>query len=313
MNGIETFELIKLNVYEIDHRKDTRMQRDLFVHSSFDMKWARLATRMYLFKLHLSLIDFSINHHPSLRKKMRLRASSKDPKDEEKLPSTRKKQGSDVPIRQLTVVVSRLQTAHSNMITPVSSADNPTPLSSLLKNKQVCKWFEIQEYEADMIRIAKERLGKMGVSDDGKRKYILDISSLDQSFVKQQEVIHELIQTERDYLSDLKMVSNLFISKMHDKAILPVSDIQTVFSNWTALIPIHEAFLSFLEQRKRNGLGFVKNISGVVCDLGLMLGSAYETYCVNHPGAMAFLEGSEKNEKLHVYLQVRDLTAYILV
>jgi hypothetical protein len=233
---------------------------------------------------------------------MRQRSASKDPKDEPPSRSSRRKQGSDIPSRQLTVVVSKIQPL--DLSATISADSSSSPQVSLLKSKQLHRWYELQEHEVDMLRIAKEYPGKIGVSDDGKRKFTLDITSLDPELIKRQEILHELIQTERDYLNDLKMVANLFISKMGEKGILSAIDLQKVFANWMSLIPIHEAFLTSLERRKRNGMGFVKNVSGVVCDLGLMLGLAYETYCVNHPTAMAFLETTERNEKLHVYLQV---------
>ena len=60
---------------------------------------------------------------------------------------------------------------------------------------------------------------------------------------RRQEIIFELLQTERDYVRDLDIIIELFLNGLRDSKILSAKDITTMFSNIESLLPINQVRL----------------------------------------------------------------------
>ena len=76
-----------------------------------------------------------------------------------------------------------------------------------IKIKQ--KWNILEEQDADLTRVAKSQKGRLEATDDGKRRFVLDLKDLPSETIKRQEILYELITTERDYLTDLERVTEV--------------------------------------------------------------------------------------------------------
>ncbi|XP_057302148.1 rho guanine nucleotide exchange factor 12-like isoform X2 [Hydractinia symbiolongicarpus] len=67
--------------------------------------------------------------------------------------------------------------------------------------------------------------------------------------VKRQEVIHELIHTERTHVRNLKVLDKVFYRPLINKNILPIHQIKLIFPNLEELIDIHESLLKAMKKR----------------------------------------------------------------
>jgi len=62
-------------------------------------------------------------------------------------------------------------------------------------------------------------------------------------------VVKEFIETERDYINDVEVLTNVFIFPLKATQMLPKTDIEVLFSNIEDVVPIHVSFLKQLEQK----------------------------------------------------------------
>jgi len=99
-----------------------------------------------------------------------------------------------------------------------------------------------------------------------------------------QEVIFEILKTEKDYIRDLEIIIDVFLRPLRESAILSPKDITVMFSNVEQLLIINQNFLEQLEKRREK--------SPVLLEIGdLLLVTAdvlgkYTMYCSNHPFAV---------------------------
>jgi hypothetical protein len=70
-------------------------------------------------------------------------------------------------------------------------------------------WYTFEECDVDITQVSKLKPGKIESSDNGKRRFMLDTSSLSVEYIKKQEIIHELVLTEQAYLQDLHMIQEV--------------------------------------------------------------------------------------------------------
>jgi len=64
-----------------------------------------------------------------------------------------------------------------------------------------------------------------------------------------QEVIYEIIETEKDYVRDLEIMIDLFVKPLKDKNILEAQDISKVFNNIEVIVNVNRTMLNDLEDR----------------------------------------------------------------
>lgn len=115
------------------------------------------------------------------------------------------------------------------------------------------------------------------------------LQGLSQEEKLRQMAIFELINTERDYVRDLQTICNLYETPLLEKKLLGQKNSETVFSNVSMLLKIHEGLLKQLEKRRKEqgpiilNLGdmFIKSADAFV---------AYHVYCSNHSASLVKLE-----------------------
>ncbi|XP_027034400.2 rho guanine nucleotide exchange factor 12 isoform X3 [Tachysurus fulvidraco] len=121
--------------------------------------------------------------------------------------------------------------------------------------------------------------------------------------IKRQEVINELVYTERAHLRMLKVLDNVFYQRMTREAILPPADIKNIFTNLDEIVQLH---VSITEQmtavRKKNETAVVDLIGD---DLLSWFSGAEEekikravgTFCSNQPFALELIKSRQKKDQ----------------
>lgn len=69
------------------------------------------------------------------------------------------------------------------------------------------------------------------------------LGALSEKEKKRQEVIFELIQTEKDFVRDLHIIITIFLQPLRKKKILPPKDLTVLFSNVEQLVPVNTVSL----------------------------------------------------------------------
>ncbi|EFA81156.1 calmodulin-binding protein [Heterostelium album PN500] len=116
------------------------------------------------------------------------------------------------------------------------------------------------------------------------------------------KIIEEIIETEKDYVRDLQIVLDVFLTPIRDKSMLQLKDINTLFSNLEILLSINKTMLEELEKddepshyRTKVGQAFEKMSHYL---------KMYNAYCSNQQAALKILEDEqEKNEAFKNFLE----------
>eukprot|EP00026_Physarum_polycephalum_P000840 Phypoly_transcript_00841.p1 GENE.Phypoly_transcript_00841~~Phypoly_transcript_00841.p1 ORF type:complete len:1276 (+),score=329.63 Phypoly_transcript_00841:96-3923(+) len=77
---------------------------------------------------------------------------------------------------------------------------------------------------------------------------------------KRPKVYAELINTERQYVQDMKMTQEVFLDPVRENGLLNKDEVASLFSNLSALIPLNEDLLKKLEDNAEVGAAFMEMI-----------------------------------------------------
>ncbi|XP_067203804.1 rho guanine nucleotide exchange factor 11 isoform X3 [Linepithema humile] len=133
------------------------------------------------------------------------------------------------------------------------------------------------------------------------------LAQLSNSEKKRQEVINELFHTERSHVRALKVLSHVFHKPLLDSQVLPLDQIQLLFSNLDEMLMIHSRFNQSMKRKKKE--------NPCVGDVGELLlemfdgeaGEAFERaasiYCAKQQVALdALRDRRRKDSKLNAFL-----------
>ncbi|KAJ3342836.1 cytochrome c oxidase subunit 1 [Gonapodya sp. JEL0774] len=126
----------------------------------------------------------------------------------------------------------------------------------------------------------------------------LNLSQVEQ---KRQEVIHELVRTERDYIRDLGIIIEWFINPMRRGKFVRPKDVAYVFSNLEQLLPVNSELLRLLEERQMRS-AVVHDIGDIFLRMSDYL-KIYNIYCSNHPYAIVKLKQLSTQKQLAKFLE----------
>lgn len=101
---------------------------------------------------------------------------------------------------------------------------------------------------------------------------------------RRQEVIFELLQTERDYVRDLELIINLYLNPMRKKKIVSPKDLAVLFSNIEMLVPVNSLLLKTLSD-SREVYPIIERVGDIFLKVADYL-KMYNMYCGNHPYAL---------------------------
>jgi hypothetical protein len=98
---------------------------------------------------------------------------------------------------------SRMDRKHSKRILSVHVQHNPNAIGGVLSQR---KWWEIRQGEFDFDEAVRMGMGHVEEESDGASKLVLHLDKIHPNECRRQEVIFELLYTEREYIRDLKII-----------------------------------------------------------------------------------------------------------
>ncbi|KAJ3056864.1 Myosin 10A, isoform D [Rhizophlyctis rosea] len=166
------------------------------------------------------------------------------------------------------------------------------------------KWYmvDIEPEDTNLEPTVAGHMEAPSQESGGKPRFIVDVDKLDKGEVKRQEVIYELLITEKEYVRDLNIIINLFMRQMRKKPAVDEHGIKRIFSNIELLVPYNKVLLDDLEQRRRQCWGVIQCI-GDILDRVAQFFKMYTVYCGNQPEAMTYLKSQKTNSELTLCLK----------
>ncbi|NXQ61680.1 ARH38 factor, partial [Anthoscopus minutus] len=116
------------------------------------------------------------------------------------------------------------------------------------------------------------------------------------------KIIAELLQTEKDYISDLDLCIKEVIQPLRNKQIARF-DVDGLFSNIELVHQLSAKLLSLLEEATTDVEPPMQIIGEVFLQIKGPLEDTYKIYCYHHDDAHTMLEYYEKDEELKKHLR----------
>ncbi|XP_066932997.1 rho guanine nucleotide exchange factor 12-like isoform X3 [Clytia hemisphaerica] len=120
------------------------------------------------------------------------------------------------------------------------------------------------------------------------------LSKLKSKELKRQEVIHELIHTERTHVRNLKVLYRIFYKPLLKENIIPPETVKTIFPNLEELIEIHESLLKPMKElvKKSEVIDAVGELMLTRFDgaKGLQVKEACATFCRSLSSSLALIK-----------------------
>ncbi|XP_072764898.1 rho guanine nucleotide exchange factor 12 isoform X1 [Anoplolepis gracilipes] len=133
------------------------------------------------------------------------------------------------------------------------------------------------------------------------------LAQLSNSEKKRQDVINELFHTERSHVRALKVLSHVFHKPLLESQVLPLDQIQLLFSNLDEMLMIHSRFNQSMKRKKKEN-PCVGNVGELLLEMfDGEAGEAFErtasAYCAKQQVALdALRDRRRKDSKLNAFL-----------
>ncbi|KAL0104697.1 hypothetical protein PUN28_016378 [Cardiocondyla obscurior] len=133
------------------------------------------------------------------------------------------------------------------------------------------------------------------------------LTQLSNSEKKRQDVINELFHTERSHVRALKVLSHVFHKPLLESQVLPLDQIQLLFSNLDEMLMIHSRFNQTMKRKKKEN-PCVSDVGEVLLEMfdgeaGEMFEKAASIYCAKQQVALdALRDRRRKDSKLNSFL-----------
>ncbi|KAH8118065.1 hypothetical protein DFH11DRAFT_1808798 [Phellopilus nigrolimitatus] len=107
--------------------------------------------------------------------------------------------------------------------------------------------------------------------------------------VQRQSILFEIFKSERDYVSDLEAVIDVFIEPLRAEKVIGDSEqktdefVQHVFWNLSEVLSFHQRMLGSLFARQRDQHPLVQSVSDTILETALQFQPAYESYIKHYP------------------------------
>eukprot|EP00127_Corallochytrium_limacisporum_P006651 Clim_evm30s232 gene=Clim_evmTU30s232 len=119
---------------------------------------------------------------------------------------------------------------------------------------------------------------------------------LDKRDIKRQEIIFETVQTEQNYVRDLKTLKAVFIDRLQASDVVSRFELDGIFANVLDLLPVHEKMLYHMTNRQRES-AVVHRIADIFADVLPIFEKRYATYVQNRKNATSLIAKLMKNKK----------------
>ncbi|XP_011332497.1 rho guanine nucleotide exchange factor 12 isoform X2 [Ooceraea biroi] len=133
------------------------------------------------------------------------------------------------------------------------------------------------------------------------------LAQLSNSEKKRQEVINELFHTERSHVRALKVLSHVFHKPLLESQVLPLDQIQLLFSNLDEMLMIHSRFNQSMKRKKKEN-PCVTGVGELLLEMfdgeaGESFEKAASIYCAKQQVALdALRDRRRKDSKLNAFL-----------
>nr|XP_012137502.1 PREDICTED: rho guanine nucleotide exchange factor 12 isoform X9 [Megachile rotundata] len=133
------------------------------------------------------------------------------------------------------------------------------------------------------------------------------LSRLSNAEKKRQEVINELFHTERSHVRALRVLSQVFHKPLLESQVLPLDQIQLLFSNLDEMVTIHSRFNQAMKRKKKEN-PCVGDVGELLLEMfdgenGESFERAASTYCAKQQVALdALRDRRRKDPKLNSFL-----------
>ncbi|KYN43816.1 Rho guanine nucleotide exchange factor 12 [Trachymyrmex septentrionalis] len=133
------------------------------------------------------------------------------------------------------------------------------------------------------------------------------LAQLSNSEKKRQDVINELFHTERSHVRALKVLSHVFHKPLLESQVLPLDQIQLLFSNLDEMLMIHSHFNQAMKRKKKEN-PCVSDVGELLLEMfdgeaGEIFEKAASTYCAKQQVALdALRDRRRKDSKLNAFL-----------
>ncbi|XP_018377345.1 PREDICTED: rho guanine nucleotide exchange factor 12 isoform X3 [Trachymyrmex cornetzi] len=133
------------------------------------------------------------------------------------------------------------------------------------------------------------------------------LAQLSNSEKKRQDVINELFHTERSHVRALKVLSHVFHKPLLESQVLPLDQIQLLFSNLDEMLMIHSHFNQVMKRKKKEN-PCVSDVGELLLEMfdgeaGEIFEKAASTYCAKQQVALdALRDRRRKDSKLNAFL-----------
>ncbi|KAJ3020230.1 Rho guanine nucleotide exchange factor 4 [Thoreauomyces humboldtii] len=123
---------------------------------------------------------------------------------------------------------------------------------------------------------------------------------LDKKMIQRQEVIREMILTERDYVQDLETIINIYMNPLKGTKLLPAKDMSIIFSNVEQLHGVNKQLRTWFDERLAEN-PIVQTIGDIFIRVSDFL-KMYTMYCRNHPFALMRLQAVRQSKAVTKFL-----------
>jgi len=124
-----------------------------------------------------------------------------------------------------------------------------------------------------------------------EKEEVKSMSKEEENLFLKGKVIAEIIETEKDYVENLKTIRDLYKNPLKESKILLESEIEVLFSNVETLINIHEKYIL---EKVTAQLGENKDYTNIkIADIFSQFAEPlkeYQTYCTSHVSALFLLD-----------------------
>ncbi|KAI1797140.1 hypothetical protein LXA43DRAFT_982888 [Ganoderma leucocontextum] len=131
---------------------------------------------------------------------------------------------------------------------------------------------------------------------------------LDKKEVTRQSILFEIVKSEKDYVSDLELVQEVFIDPIRNVLGGPdvriTSFISETFFNLNTILAHHQRMLGALFARQREQFPLVQSLTDIILDNSLLFRQDYEEYIAHYPLAeMRHRSEMRRNQRYQYLLQ----------
>ncbi|KAJ3372674.1 Myosin 10A, isoform D [Allomyces arbusculus] len=117
----------------------------------------------------------------------------------------------------------------------------------------------------------------------------VDVAHLSPSEVQRQKIIYEVTVTESDYVLDLRLMKQAYMTPLVERGLVTPKELVVLFANLEQLLPIHEELLDLLSKERVKQRCVIANF-GTLFSILPQYFKCYSIYGNNYPEALAFLD-----------------------